>query len=44
MRRMGIAALAPQPGTSQRCPGHKVYPYPKTAENRICFMAQRSTL
>ena len=26
MRRMGIAALAPQPCTSQREPGHKVYP------------------
>ena len=24
---MGIAALAPQPGTSKRAPGHKVYPY-----------------
>ena len=27
MRRMGIAALAPQPGTSKRAPGHKIYPY-----------------
>ena len=27
MRRMGIAALAPQPGTSNACPGHKIYPY-----------------
>jgi len=27
MRRMGIAALAPQPGTSKREPGHKIYPY-----------------
>jgi len=27
MARMGIAALAPQPGTSKRAPGHKVYPY-----------------
>jgi putative transposase len=27
MRRMGIQALAPQPGTSQREPGHKIYPY-----------------
>jgi putative transposase len=27
MRRMGIAALAPQPGTSRREPGHKIYPY-----------------
>jgi len=27
MLRMGIEALAPQPGTSQATPGHKVYPY-----------------
>ena len=27
MRRMGISALAPQPGTSQAAPGHKIYPY-----------------
>jgi putative transposase len=27
MRRMGIAALAPQPGTSHAAPGHKIYPY-----------------
>jgi len=27
MLRMGIEALTPQPGTSQRAPGHKVYPY-----------------
>jgi putative transposase len=27
MRRMGIQALAPQPGTSKRQPGHKIYPY-----------------
>lgn len=27
MRKMGIHALAPQPGTSQRHPGHKVFPY-----------------
>ena len=27
MERMGIAALAPQPGTSKRAPGHKIYPY-----------------
>jgi len=27
MCRMGIEALAPQPGTSQRAPGHKIYPY-----------------
>jgi putative transposase len=27
MRRMGIEALAPQPGTSKAQPGHKIYPY-----------------
>ena len=27
MRRMGIEALAPQPGTSTREPGHKIHPY-----------------
>ena len=27
MKRMGIQALCPQPGTSQRHPQHKVYPY-----------------
>ena len=27
MQRMGIQALAPQPGTSKREPGHKIYPY-----------------
>jgi len=27
MKKMGIEALAPQPGTSQRAPGHKIYPY-----------------
>ena len=27
MRRMGIEALVPQPGTSKRAPGHKIYPY-----------------
>lgn len=27
MTKMGIQALAPQPGTSQRNPQHKVYPY-----------------
>jgi putative transposase len=27
MVRMGIRALVPQPGTSQKRPGHKVYPY-----------------
>ena len=27
MLRMGIEALSPQPGTSKRQPGHKIYPY-----------------
>ena len=27
MRRMGIDALAPQPGTSKAQRGHKIYPY-----------------
>lgn len=27
MRRMGLEALCPQPGTSNRHPGHKIYPY-----------------
>ena len=27
MLRMGIEALCPQPGTSKRQPGHKIYPY-----------------
>ena len=27
MLRMGICAMAPQPGTSQPAPGHKIYPY-----------------
>jgi putative transposase len=27
MRRMGIEALSPQPGTSKAQPGHKIYPY-----------------
>jgi putative transposase len=27
MQRMGIQALAPQPGTSKRAPGHHIYPY-----------------
>jgi putative transposase len=27
MLRMGIQSLAPQPGTSKKAPGHKVYPY-----------------
>jgi putative transposase len=40
MRRMGITALAPQPGTSKRAPGHKVYPYllrnlPVTRANQV---------
>ena len=27
MQRMGIEAMAPQPGTSKRAAGHKIYPY-----------------
>ena len=27
MLRMGIQAMAPQPGSSKQAPGHKVYPY-----------------
>ena len=27
MQRMGIEALAPQPGTRKRNPGHTIYPY-----------------
>jgi putative transposase len=27
MQRMGMEALAPQPGTSKRSPGNKIYPY-----------------
>lgn len=27
MKKMGLHALAPQPGTSQRHPGHKVFAY-----------------
>ena len=27
MLRMGLEALCPQPGTSKRQPGHKIYPY-----------------
>jgi putative transposase len=27
MRRMGMETLCPQPGTSQRQPDHKIYPY-----------------
>jgi len=36
MQRMGITALAPQPGTSKRAPGHKIWPYllRKLAVNR----------
>ena len=40
MRRMGIEALAPQPGTSKAHPGHKIYPYllrnlPITRANQV---------
>ena len=40
MLRMGIEALAPQPGTSKRAPGHKIYPYllrklPITRANQV---------
>ena len=40
MRRMGIAALAPQPGTSKATPGNKIYPYllrklPVTRSNQV---------
>lgn len=27
MQRMGLAALAPEPGTSKARPGHTIYPY-----------------
>ncbi len=27
MRLMGLQSVAPKPGTSKPCPGHKVYPY-----------------
>jgi putative transposase len=27
MQRMGIRAMAPQPGSSKPAPGHKIYPY-----------------
>jgi putative transposase len=27
MRRMGIEAVCPKPGTSKKCPGHTIYPY-----------------
>ena len=38
--RMGIEALAQQPGTSKRQPGHKIYPYlprrlPITRSNQV---------
>lgn len=40
MLRMGIEALSPQPGTSKRHPGHKIYPYllrdmPITQANQV---------
>ena len=40
MRRMGIAALAPQPGTSKAARGNKIYPYllrklPITRSNQV---------
>ena len=40
MQRMGIHAMAPQPGTSKPAPGHKIYPYllrhvPITAANQV---------
>ena len=40
MQRMGITALAPQPGTSKRTPGHRIYPYllrnvPITRANQV---------
>ena len=40
MLRMGIHAMAPQPGTSKTAPGHKIYPYllrhvPITAANQV---------
>ena len=40
MRRMGICAMAPQPGTSGPAPGHKIYPYllrhvPITRANQV---------
>ena len=40
MLRMGIAAVAPQPCTSKRAPGHKIYPYllrklPITRANQV---------
>ena len=43
MLRMGIEALAPQPGTSKAAPGHKIYPYllrslPITRANQVWAM------
>jgi putative transposase len=40
MQRMGIEALAPQPGTSKAAPGNKIYPYllrhvPITRANQV---------
>ena len=40
MRRMGICAMAPQPGTSRPAPGHNIYPYllrhvPITRANQV---------
>jgi len=40
MQRMGIQALAPQPGTSKAAPGNKIYPYllrklPITRANQV---------
>jgi len=38
MQRMGICAMAPQPGTSRRAPGHKIYPYLLRAlTHQICY-------
>jgi putative transposase len=37
MQRMGIKALAPQPGTSKAAPGNKIYPLPAAqAAYRAC--------
>jgi putative transposase len=43
MRRMGIEAVCPKPGTSKKCPGHTIYPYllrnrPITHSNDIWAM------
>ncbi|NDC75532.1 transposase, partial [bacterium] len=41
MKRMGIQALCPQPGTSERHPQHKVYPYliwsPKNGHHKVYY-------